>query len=119
MTLAAMMAITVSAEPVIRVVRADGTNKTFATDEVRKLVLSSESVSLVDNAGEELLNILKNEIARVEFTDGTPDKPDTPTAVVTTSSQDKAVKIMENGQVYILHSGKKYTLMGVEVENNK
>ena len=111
-----LLAVMASAEPVVRVVSANGSDKAFATDDVRKLVLSADAVDVVSSAGSVLLSVPAAEIARVEFTDGTP----TPTATVEPVVQDnKTVKIMENGQVYILHSGKKYTIMGIEVENVK
>ena len=111
-----LIAVAVSAEPIVRVVSAGGSSKAFATEEVRKLVLSADQVDVVNNAGSVLLSVPKADITRVEFTDGTPDTD----AIEATLVQDeKAVKIIENGNVYILHSGKKYTIMGVEVENNE
>ena len=104
-----------SAEPIVRVVNNNGSDKAFATESVRKLVLSADAVDVVNNAGTVLLSVPFAEIARVEFTDGMP----APNAVPTTLVKDAdAVKIVENGQVYILRSGKKYTIMGVEVVNN-
>ena len=37
-------------------------------------------------------------------------------AVEVEKKSDKAVKVYENGQLYILRNGKKYNLLGVEVE---
>ena len=112
-----LLAVAVSAEPIVRIVSAGGSSKAFATEEVRKLVLSADQVDVVNNAGSVLISVPKADIARVEIADGTPG---TATAVEATIVQDeKAVKIIENGQVYILRSGKKYTVMGVEVMNNE
>ena len=111
-----LLAVTAGAEPVVRVVSANGSDKAFATDNVRKLVLTTDAVDVVSSAGSVLLSVPAAEITRVEFADGTP----TPTATVEpVVRDDKTVKIIENGQVYILHNGKKYTIMGVEVENMK
>lgn len=112
-----LVAVGMSAEPIVRVVSAGGSERAFAADDVRKLVLFAENVDVVNNAGTVLLSVPKADIARVEFADGTPD---TPTAAEATVMQEKnAVKIIENGKVYILHGGKRYTIMGVEVENNE
>ena len=105
----------VSAEPIVRVVSTNGSDKAFATDNVRKLVLTSSSVDVVNNAGAVLMSVPKSDIARVEFTDGAPDTEGIESTLV---EDEKAVKIIEHGQVYILRSGKKYTIMGVEVEHN-
>jgi len=81
---------------------------------VHKLVLTSSSVDVVNNEGAVLLSVPVSQTLRVEFTDGTP------TAVeATIIKDDEAVKIIEHGQVYILRSGKKYTIMGVEVESKE
>ena len=107
-----LLAAGMSAEPVVRVVNNNGSDRAFATESVRKLVLSADAVDIVNNAGSVLLSVPFAEIARIEFTEETP----TPTAVSTALVKDEeAVKIYENGQVYILRSGKKYTIMGVEV----
>lgn len=37
-------------------------------------------------------------------------------AVEVEKKSEKAVKVYENGQLYILRNGKKYNLLGVEVE---
>ena len=105
-----LIAAGMSAEPVIRVVSNNGSDREFATANVRKLVLSAEAVNIVDNEGSVLLTVPFAEIARVEFGEGAP------TAVsATLVKDDDAVKIIENGQVYILRGGKKYTIMGMEV----
>lgn len=101
-----------SAEPVVRVVNSNGSNQAFATESVRKLILSADAVDVVNQEGSVLLSVPFAEIARVEFTDGTPT-PSTPTAVpAALIKDDETVKIMEQGQVYILRNGKKYTIMG-------
>lgn len=105
-----LIAAGMSAEPIVRVVSNNGSDQTFATESVRKLVLSADAVDIVNNEGSVLLSVPFAEIARVEFGEGTP------TAVSTALvKDDETVKIVENGQVYILRSGKKYTIMGVEV----
>ena len=106
-----LIAMTAGAESIVLVASTNGSDSVFAIDQVRKLVLTSASVDIVNNEGSVLLSVPKADIARVEFTDGTP------TAVEATIVQDNdAVKIIEHGQVYILRCGKKYTIMGVEVE---
>ena len=112
-----LVAVGICAEPIVRVVSTGGSDKAFATENVRKLVLSADAVDVVNNAGSVLLSVPLAEIVRVEFADGTPDPA---AALPTTLVHDsEAVKIIENGQVYILHAGRKYTIMGVEVENNE
>ncbi|MBR1877503.1 MAG: hypothetical protein IJ814_00705 [Paludibacteraceae bacterium] len=112
-----LMAVGANAEPIVRVVSNNGSDKAFATESVRKLVLSADAVNVVNSAGSVLLSVPFAEIARVEFADGTPT-PSTPTVVPTAQVREaEAVKVMENGHVYILRSGKKYTIMGVEVMN--
>lgn len=112
----ALVTVAVYGEPVVRIVSAGSPDKTFATDNVRKLVLSTDAVKVVNNAGSVLLTVPLAEMMRVEFADGTPDTPTgTPEAILTQDGD--AVKIIERGQVYILHSGRKYTVMGVQVEN--
>lgn len=107
-----LLAVMASAEPIVRVVNANGSAKSFATDNVRKLVLTSSAVDIVNREGSVLLSVPLTEIARVEFTEGEPT-----TALPTTLlPQEKATKVIENGQVYILNNGRKYTIMGVEVE---
>lgn len=108
-----LLAVVACAEPIVRVVNANGNTKSFATDDVRKLVLSADQVNVVNQEGSVLLSVPLTEIARVEFADG---EPITENINNTLQSQEKVVKIIENGQVYILNSNKKYTIMGVEVE---
>jgi len=106
----------VSAEPIVRIVSTIGPDKAFATGNVHKLVLTSTSVDVLNHADSVLLSVPKADIARAEFTEGTPDPV---SAVESTLMQnDKAVKIIEHGQVYILRDDRKFTVMGVEVEHN-
>ena len=100
-----------SANPIIRVVGNNGSDQAFATENVHKLVLSADAVDIVNNEGSVLLSVPFAEIARVEFGEGTP----TGIPNVTIVRDEEVVKVYENGQVYILRSGKKYTIMGVEV----
>ncbi len=107
-----LLTVLASTEPIVRVVNANGSEKTFASDNVRKLVLSTSAVDIVNQEGSVLLSVPLTEIARVEFTESEAN-----TALPTTLKPDgKATKVMENGKVYILNNGKKYTIMGVEVE---
>ena len=50
------LALTVSAEPILRVVCTDGVEKEFAVDDVHKLMLSEDNVEVVGNDGLILLN---------------------------------------------------------------
>ena len=106
-----LVAAGMSAEPIVRVVSNNGSDRAFATESVRKLVLSADAVDIVNNEGSVLLSVPFAEIARVEFGEGTPTGIPNATIV----RDEEAVKVYENGQVYILRSGKKYTIMGVEV----
>ena len=108
-----LLAVLASAEPVVRVVNANGSAKSFATDDVRKLVLSTSAVDVVNQEGSVLLSVPLTEIARVELTDG---ELTTDALQTTILPKENATKVIENGQVYILNNGKKYTIMGVEVE---
>ena len=118
-----LIAVAVSGEQIVRVISTSGLDKAFATDQVRKLVLTSTAVDVVNIEGSVLLSVPSAEIARVEFTEGEPDPkpdPDPTTAVGATIVNDNGVtKIIEGGQVYIINSGRKYTIMGVEVVNSK
>lgn len=108
-----LLVTTMMAEPVIRVVRSGATDKVFAADAVRKLVLSASAVDVVSNEGASLLSVPITDILRVEFSDGTPDiQTEIETTIV---ENNDAIKIIENGKVFILRSGKKYTIMGIEV----
>ena len=109
-----LVAIAMSGEPIVRVVSASASDNVFAIDQVRKLVLTSTTVDVVNNEDSILLSVPVSNIARVEFAEGTP------TAIeATIVKEDEAVKIIEHGQVYILRSGKKYTIMGIEVESRE
>lgn len=109
-----LIAIAASGEPIVRIVRANGLNKSFATDNVRKLVLSTNNVDVIDNENSLLLSVSLAEIVRVELTEGTPDSPQT--AAVTVVPDSETIKIIENSQVYIIRCGRKYTVTGIEVE---
>lgn len=108
-----LLVTTMKAEPVIRVVQSGATDRVFSADIVRKLVLSASEVDVVSNEGASLLSVPITDILRVEFSDGTPDSQ---TEIETTIVENNdAIKTIENGQVLIFHSGKKYTIMGIEV----
>ena len=108
-----LLAVVTYAEPIVRMVNANGTAKSFATEDVRKLVLSTSAVNIVNQEGTVLFSVPLTEIARVEFDEGVPT---TEAIHTTTHPQEKVVKIIENGQVYILKYGKKYTITGIEVK---
>ena len=118
-----LIAMTAGAESIVLVASTNGSDSVFAIDQVRKLVLTSTAVDVVNIEGSVLLSVPSAEIARVEFTEGEPDPkpdPDPTTAVGATIVNDNGVtKIIEGGQVYIINSGRKYTIMGVEVVNSK
>ena len=109
-----LMATLMMAEPILRVVRLNGVKDEFATENVRKLVFSATTVDIVNNEDSVLLDVPLSETARVEFTDGIHHS-----SVPSLISEEKVMKIIEHGQVYILRSGKKYTIMGIEVVNNE
>ena len=105
-----LMAVGMSAEPIVRVVSTGGSDNAFATESVRKLVLSTEGVDVVNNAGTVLLSVPKADIVRVEFAEGTPD---TPTAVEQVASdQVQCTKFIRNGQLYIMYKGTMYDVQG-------
>ncbi len=105
-----LMAVGVSAEPIVRVVSTNGSDQAFATESVRKLVLSADAVDVVNNAGTVLLSVPFAEIARVEFAEGTPD---TPTAVEQVpSDQVQCTRFIRNGQLYIMYKGTMYDVQG-------
>ena len=112
-----LIAMTVNAEPIIRVVCTDGMETEFAVNEVHKLVLSDDNVEVVSNDGSTLLNVALSDIIRVEFED------DASTSIDVIESIPKPIrtslKVLEHGQVYIISNGKKYTIQGVEVENTR
>ena len=113
MALCLISVLAAQAEPIVRVV-GGAEDKAFASGSVHKLVLTSTSVDIVSKDGYLLLSVPVSQTLRVEFTDGTPT-----TVEATIIKDDEAVKIIEHGQVYILRSGKKYTIMGVEVESKE
>lgn len=110
-----LCAVIANGEPVVRVVHTNGSSQDYARDNVRKLVLTATSVDVVDMQNAVLQSVPLAEIARVEFTDGTPISG---LADATIEKDAKVVKVIENGQVYIIADGKKYSIMGVEIENN-
>ena len=108
-----LLAVAASAEPIVRVVSTSGPDKAFATDNVRKLVLSADAVDVVNSEGSVLLSVPKSDIARVEFGDGTPD---TPTAINDVQSDDvQGTKVLRDGQLYILFKGAMYNVQGQKV----
>lgn len=105
-----LVAVGMSAEPIVRVVSAGGSEQAFATEDVRKLVLSAEQVDVVNNAGTVLLSVPRADIARVEFAEGTPD---TPTAVEQIADdQEQCTKFIRDGKLYILYKGTMYDVQG-------
>lgn len=109
-----MIAVSMMAEPIVRVV-SNSADKAFATDDVRKLVLTAENVDVVNDAGTVLMTVPVANSVRVELTEGTP----TPTAIDQVQSTDRftdrAQKILRNGQILILHNGNMYDVRGAEV----
>ena len=112
-----LVAMLANANPIVRFVSTDGSNQPFAADDVRKITLNPTAVDVLGSQGSVLLSIPLAELARVEFAEGTT--PDTPTAIeATLVPNSETIKIIENGHVYIVNGGRKYTVMGVEIENN-
>ena len=109
-----LLVVAAGGVPIVRIVSTNGPDSAFATDNVHKLVLSTDTVEVVSNEGSVLLSVPLTEILRVELTDGTPDPG---SATETVLQDDETAKILEHGHVYILHSGRKYTVMGIEVEH--
>ncbi len=105
-----LVAVGMSAEPIVRVVSTGGSDNAFATESVRKLVLSTEGVDVVNNAGIVLLSVPKADIVRVEFTEGTPDTPGAVGQVP--SDQVQCTKFIRNGQLYIMYKGTMYDVQG-------
>lgn len=105
-----LVAVGMSAEPIVRVVSTGGSSKAFATEDVRKLVLSAESVDVVNTAGTVLLSVPKADIARVEFAEGTPDTPGSVEQVP--SDPIQCTKLIHNGQLYLLYKGTLYDVQG-------
>lgn len=110
-----LLAMLANADPIVRFVSTDGSNQPFAANDVRKIALNPTTVDVLGNQEAVLLSIPLAELARVEFAESTPD---TPTAIeVTHVPNSETVKFIENGHVYIVNGGRKYTVMGVEVES--
>lgn len=63
------------AEPEVRVVSTGSPDKAFATDNVRKLVLSATAVDVMSPAGSVLLSVPVANISRVELTHGESHEP--------------------------------------------
>ena len=104
-------------DPIVRFVSTDGSNQPFAADDVRKIALNPTAVDVLGSQGVVLLSIPLAELARVEFAESTPE---TPTAIdATLVPNSETIKIIEKGHVYIVNGGRKYTVMGVEVENKE
>lgn len=112
-----LFSLLANAEPIVRIVGTNGSGRLFAVDQVHKLVLLPNAVDVVSNQGSVLMSMPLANIARVEFTDGTPEEQTAVEAIII--KEANVVKVFENGQVYILSNDKKYTIMGVEVENVK
>lgn len=110
-----LLAMLANADPIVRFVSTDGSNQPFAANDVRKIALNPTTVDVLGNQEAVLLSIPLAELARVEFAESTPD---TPTAIeATLVPNSETVKFIENGHVYIVNGGRKYTVMGVEVES--
>ena len=104
-----LVAVGASAEPIVRVVSANGSDKAFATEDVHKLVLTTDVVDVVNNAGSVLLSVPLAEIACVEFAEGIP----TPTDVSQIQSDKvQCTKVLRDGQLYILYQGTMYNAQG-------
>ena len=115
-----LIAVAVSAEPIVRVLKTDGSDKAFAKDEVHKFVFHSDGMDVVNHAGTVLMNVPVADFARVEFTDGTPT-PEQPTAVDQVPSDQSPItnKFLRNGMLYILHNGTMYNVQGQTVRRIK
>lgn len=105
-----------NADPIVRFVSTGGSNQAFAANDVRKIALNPTTVDVLSSQGSVLLSIPLAELARVEFAESTPETPTVIDATLVPNSE--TVKIIENGNVYILRSGMKYTVMGTKLENN-
>ena len=105
-----LMAVAMYGEPIVRIVSTNAPDKAFATENVRKLVLSADAVDIVNNSGSVLLSVPLADIARVEFTDGIPD---TPTDVRQEANDNvQCTKIIRDGQLYIMYKGTMYNVQG-------
>ena len=113
MLLLAMMA---QSESVVRVVVTTESASEFAADKVRKLVLSPTTVDIVDIEGIVLQSVPVAEMLRVEFGEGTPSVPTGIASVINTPSP-VALKVIENGQLFIIRDGKVYNAQGQVVRN--
>ena len=111
-----LIAVAVSAEPIVRVLKTDGSDKAFAKDEVHKFVFHSDGMDVVNHAGAVLMNVPVADFVRVEFTDGTPT-PEQPTAVDQVQ-RDKVqcTKVLRNGQLYLKNEGQMYDVRGFRVQ---
>jgi len=108
-----LIAVAVNAEPIVRVVDTGGLGKDFATDNVRKLVLTETTVNVVNIEGSVLLSVPLAEIARVEMTEGEV----TPAAVDQVQSNNvQCTKVLRDGQLFILHNGTMYNVQGQVIE---
>ena len=104
------MAAAMYGEPIVRVVNTNGPDKAFATENVRKLVLSADAVDVVNNSGYVLLSVPLADIVRIEFAEGTPD---TPTDVRQAANDNvQCTKIIRDGQLYIMYKGAMYNVQG-------
>lgn len=111
-----LLAMMANGNPIVRFVSTDGSSQTFAADDVHKIALNPTAVDVVSTQGIVLQSIPLAELARMEFAESTPG---TPTAIdATFVPNSETVKIIENGYVYILRNGMKYTIIGTIVENN-
>ncbi|MCR5050947.1 MAG: hypothetical protein K6A36_07690 [Paludibacteraceae bacterium] len=111
-----LCAMVVSAEPIVRVVSTNGLDRAFATDQVRKLALSAEAVDVVNNAGSVLLSVPKTDIARIEFTEGTPTGIDNLSPALPSR---EGVKVLRDGQLYIMYKGQMYNVQGKKVTTSR
>ena len=109
-----MIAVSMMAEPIVRVV-SNSADKAFATDDVRKLVLTAENVDVVNDAGTVLMTVPVANSVRVELTEGTPTPTGMDGVQSTDRFTDRAQKILRDGQILILHNSHTYPLTGQEV----
>lgn len=108
-----LLAMMVHSESIVRVVVANGSESSFAADNVRKLVLSPSSVDVISSEGILLQSVPLAGILRVEFGEGTP----LPTGIdetpfPSTETPRPATKIIRDGQLFILHNGTLYNMQG-------
>lgn len=105
-----LLAVMASAEPMVRIVDTGGADNEFATDNVRKLVLKSTAVDVVNNEGTVLLSVPVSDILRVEFAEGTPTEMNQ-----VQNDNVKGVKMLRDGQLFILYNGTMYDMQGRKV----